>query len=1041
MRAPNVFTISPALPFLETVAAALFAGAIVPDAVSADDPLRLADATIYVPTRRAGRALAEAILRRTGGRTAVLPRILPLGALETTETELILAEPDPAAAGLPLPPAASSIWRRLRLAALIQRWAEAVGGALRRVDVSGTPIVDVEEAFRVATSTVDAFALAGDLAALIDELQIEGVAWRAFDELRMADYDDYWRITTTFLTVAIDQWPRVLEENGLVDPAARQIALVDAQAQRLADGDTQGPVIAIGSTGTNRATARLLAAIAHSPRGGIVLPGLDLALDAAAWAIVSGRLEAGQEPSFGHPQAAMARLLPILEIERKDVRALGCADPIDAERARFVAEALRPADTTDMWRAYRRKMPQRSLAAALDGVSLIEAADEREEALCLAIAMREILETPGRTAALVTPDRELARRVRGELARWSIEVHDTGGEPLALRPFGTLARLVAAAAASRCAAREVAALLAHPLATFGMARETVARLGALLEIGVLRVVATSGRAAETLFEDARGASRDKRAHDAQRRVTDNDWAAMAALWRTLVAALEPLCALKSRHDLARWVEAHRRAMAAVADAGAPAEADALEALFDELARGGEARLAFDAESYGLLFGRLSGEVTLGTTDEPHPRLTIYGLLEARLMPADVMLLGGLDEAIWPPQAKSDAFLNRPMRHELGLTPPERRIGQTAHDFAQAMGHRTVILSRARKRGGSPCVPSRFLLRLEALGEKAWRTARDRGRRFIEMAVALDGSAKAAVPATRPQPRPPVDLRPDQLSVTQIETLRRDPYSIYAEKILRLSPLPQLGEAIDASEFGTIMHDVLRRYVDSKSGIKPSGSTPAMERQLLRTMAAEAFEEAMEDPVFETFRWPAILKTIDTFLRFDMRQRLSAREIKVEETGRLALTLADGSPFTLSARADRIDWLHDGSAVLVDYKTGQPPGLKEVQVGFAPQLTLEAAMLREGGFGALHEGAIKATYLKLGGKDGGFERELKFDNEPFDDVVSRHVDGLQRLISSFRNADIGYPSRPFPKFARKYGDYDHLARVREWSLGADDEVAP
>ena len=1040
MRAPNVFTISPALPFLETFVAALFDGAIVPGAVSPDDPLRLADATIYVPTRRAARALAEAILRHTGGRTAVLPKILPLGALEATESELILAELDPAAAGLPLPPAASSIWRRLHLAALIQRWAEAVGGALRRVDVSGTAIVDEGEAFRVATSTVDAFALAGNLAALIDELQIEGIAWRAFDELRMAGFDDYWRITTTFLAIAIDQWPGVLRENGLVDPAARQIALVDAQAQRLASGDAQGPVIAIGSTGTNRATARLLAAIARSPRGGVVLPGLDLAMDEVAWSIVSGRLEAGQEPSFGHPQAAMARLLPILGIERGDVRALGSPEPVFADRVRFVAEALRPADTTEMWRAYSRKVPQRSLAAALDGVSLIEATDEREEALCLAIAMREVLETPGRTAALVTPDRELARRVRGELARWSIEVHDTGGEPLALRPLGLLARHVAAAAASRGAAREALALLAHPLASFGMARETVARLGALLEIGVLRVVAAGGKPVERLFDEARRAVQE-RPHDAQRRITEDDWAAMAVLWRKLVAALEPLCALDGRHDLACWVEAHRRAMAATADAGSLEEADALEALFAELEQAGDTGLAFDAEGYGLLFGRLAGEVTLGTTSEPHPHLTIYGLLEARLMPADVMLLGGLDETIWPPQARSDAFLNRPMRHDLGLTPPERRIGQTAHDFTQAMGHRTVILSRARKRGGSPCVPSRFLLRLSALGDKAWRAARDRGRRFIEMAEALDGSPREAVPATRPQPRPAVELRPHTLSVTQIETLRRDPYAIYASKILGLAPLPQLGAEIDASEFGTIMHGVLHRYVADRSGQGRSGTTPVEERRRLRAFAAEAFAEAMSDPVFETFRWPAILKTIDFFLRFDGRQRLSAREIKVEETGRLSIPLADGSPFTLIARADRIDWLDDGSAVLVDYKTGQPPGLQEVLVGFAPQLTLEAAMLREGGFGTPHQGAVRATYLKLGGKDGGSEREVKFDTEPFEQVVDRHFAGLHRLLSSFRAPQVGYPSRPFPKYARTYGDFDHLARVREWSLAADDETAP
>ncbi len=1033
MRAPNVVTISPALPFLDTFVTAFLDGAIVPD-VGLNAPLNLADTTIYVPTRRAAGVLGRIFLERSGGRSVVLPHILPLGALEATETALIFAEPDPVAAGLPLPPAASPIWRRLRLATLIQQWAEAIRGALCSIDPNGALVVDDREAFRVATSTVDAFALAGDLAGFIDEMLIENVAWRELDTLRMAAFDDYWRITTTFLSIASAQWPRILEENGLVDPAARQIALIDQQVRRLGDGRVSGPVVALGSTGTNRATARLLAAIAHAPRGAVVLPGLDLDLDARAWTMISGRLEDGEEASFGHPQAAMARLLPILGLSRAEVRPIGTPEVALADRARFVSEALRPADTTDVWRDYRRKVPQRSIVAALAGVSLIEAADEREEALCLAIAMREVLETPGRTAALVTPDRELARRVRGELLRWNVEVLDSGGAPLAESPLGLLARLVVAAA-SRMDAGAITALLAHPLTTFGAPRAEVARLAALLEIGVLRIVPLTGKTAAEIFEAARLAARDRHAHPAQGGIGAQDWTALEKLWRTLCDTLAPLRALDGSRPLNAWVEAHAAVIAAVAHDGAESEADALAALFAELTPAGAAPLSFDADAYNVFFGRVAGEIVLRNTDRPHPRLAIYGLLEARLMRADVMLLGGLDETIWPPQATSDAFLNRPMRHELGLSPPERRIGQTAHDFMQALGHGSVVISRARKRGGAPCVPSRFLLRLEALGGKAWEACRQRGAAVLALAHALDRPKQASVPIKRPRPTPPVALRPVRLSVTQIETLRRDPYAIYARHVLKLAPLAKVEPEIDASAFGSLMHEALHRFTKHAA----STGLPDARRAALMTIVRDLFADALRDPNFKAFRWPLILKAVEVFLRFDAKQRETAEAIVVETTGTLALTLADQSTFTLTARADRIDHHRDGTATLIDYKTGTPPGNREVQVGFAPQLTLEAAILKGGGFGTPHGGDVAATYLKLGGKDGGLERPLKFDDESFTDVTTRHFDGLHRLLSSFRDEATSYPSRPFPKYAKDYGEYDHLARVREWSLTGEDDV--
>jgi ATP-dependent helicase/nuclease subunit B len=296
-------------------------------------------------------------------------------------------------------------------------------------------------------------------------------------------------------------------------------------------------------------------------------------------------------------------------------------------------------------------------------------------------------------------------------------------------------------------------------------------------------------------------------------------------------------------------------------------------------------------------------------------------------------------------------------------------------------------------------------------------------------------AAAVVPVRRPKPTPPVALRPTTLSVTQIETLRRDPYAIYASHILRLVPLPRADDGYDPRQFGTALHDALHRFCQ----VPAASGTPAERQHALRSLLEKTFETSLADPDFATFRWPIVLKAATVFLTFDAEQRRTVRDVMTERSGRLDLTLTDETMFVLRARADRIDMHRDGSATLIDYKTGQVPGVNEVKVGFAPQLTLEAAILTAGGFDVPHRGATGATYLKLGGRDGGLVRPLEFEDATFDDVVERHVKGLVRLLSSLRHADVGYPSRPFPKYAKAYDDYDHLARVREWSLAGDDEI--
>jgi ATP-dependent helicase/nuclease subunit B len=1049
MQVAKVFTIAPGAPFLKTFVASLFEGRVLEGFPKNPGPLEMADTTIYVPTRRAARALAGELARAIGRPSIVLPRILPLGALEETETSLLFDEEGPSTE-LQLPQAAGEIERRMQLAGLILEWARALSHAIVSVSEHGKHAFDTRESFLVASTPADAWHLSGELAKLIDELIIEDVAWKRLDPLVLPEFDLYWRITLDFLNVAVEQWPRILAERGRVDKARRQVALIEVQSRRLQEDGMTRPVIAIGSTGSNRATARLLTAIARAPRGVVVLPGLDQDLDTVSWGLIAGGPGQDSEASFTHPQAALRRLLGILEVRREDVVSLGEVAPNLAKRGKFVSEALRPAESTGEWIAFHKCMDGNELEAALQGVSLIEARDEREEALALAIAMREVLETPGTTAALVTPDRNLARRVGAEMLRWGVLARDSAGEPLGVRPLGVLARLAIACAASQMAAPDLAALLRHPLVRLGLPRADIVRRAALLDIGLLRAACASSPLAESIVSEpaaliarARTEASGKFADPAKQRISSPEWDSVSDLVFRLGAQFAPLVNLRGKLTLDRWIGAHRHVIGAIIDSedagGESEDREALDGLFDGLADNASARMTFDAESYELFFAAVAGEVILPAVTPAHPRLQILGLLEARLIDADVLLLGGLDETVWPPQARTDAFLNRPMRAALGLTWPERKLGQTAHDFVQAIGKGKVILSRARKRDGAPMVASRFLQRMAALGGKAWEACRERGDTYRRLAWGIDRPHASALPAAsgRPLPRPSVALRPSQLSVTQIETLRRDPYALYAEKILRLKELDPVGGPSGAGDFGSAVHAALERFVADH----PVGSLPPDARQTLRTILREQLARQLQDPDFTAIEWPRLERTIEFFLGFEVKRRDKIKTIKTEHSGQLDLVLGDGSLFALVARADRIELNKDGTVTLVDYKTGTPPGMNEILVGFAPQLTLEAAMCVRGGFDLGQKiDTVEALYLKLGGTLGGEEKPVAFSraNASFMDVAEDHFCGLVALLSQFRDPATAYPPRPFPKFAKRYNAYDHLARVKEWSRGGGAE---
>src|SRR5262245_17445298 len=738
---PRVFTIPAAAPFVPTLVRALIDGTLgfapARDPI-AYDPMALAGATLYLPTRRACRLVRDRFLDIAGGRAAILPRIVPLGDLD--EDEIAFAQAAmPEDSVLDLPPAIDGLERRLLLAELVNRWARSP--ALR----------GERHAPLVVTGPAAALALADDLARLMDDMTTRQVPWERLDELVPDRFDQYWQLTLQFLKIAREAWPGILAERGAIEPAARRDLLIAAEARRLAF-KTDGPVIAAGSTGSMPATAELLATIAKLPHGAVVLPGLDTELDEASWTMIAGDAEGHAAP--GHPQFALQALLARMGITRDAVVRL--APPSGHGRERLVSEAFRPAAATHLW---RERVAEAAFLAhaggALDTVSSIEAAHPEQEALAIAIALREAVEEDGKTAALITPDRALARRVLAALARWSITVDDSGGDALADTPAGVFARLAAEAVIEGFPPVTLLALLKHPLIRLGAPEDSHARATAALERAVLRGPrprrGTDGlhRALAAFREELgklkRGERCDLHPSDPRATLAGADLQAANTLLIELISAVAPLeCLREAPHALAELAERHQHVVALLSDDGsgmpvafAGRDGAALATAFTEIATSPPAEhLRVPLGDYPETFA-----IAIGGRKVPEPprtgaRISVLGVLEARLTSFDRVVLGGLNEGSWPPDAKSDAWLSRPMRHALGLDLPERRISLSAHDFAQLVGAREVILSRATKAEGAPTVASRFLQRLATVAGERWAAVRKPGDRYVPSARVL-----------------------------------------------------------------------------------------------------------------------------------------------------------------------------------------------------------------------------------------------------------------------------------------------------------------
>lgn len=954
-----------------------FTTAFLPALVKGLDEMfgeRLEEALILLPSRRAALALREA-LRPADGSTRLCPRIQPIGEVE--EDALLL---DPQSA-LDLPPAIDPIRRRLLLARLV-RAVEAASGHTPNVDRS--------------------VRLAGDLAHFLDELQTEEIDTTRLDRLVPEELAEHWQRTLSFLKILDSAWPGMLADEGRVDPARRRHLLLEARAQSWRDRPPSFPVVVAGVTGTIPAVARLMEVVASLPDGHLVLQGFDPASGAIA------------TPT--HPLAPLATLLERIGAAPSMVRPWPCAGAATARErlARRIGEVM-PAGGDEL------------PAAATNGLVLETWREPAAAAVSTALHLREAMEQPDRTAALVTTDRNFARRVAIELSRYGIVVDDSAGTPLDQTPPGSLVLLAAHAAVEAFPPASLLALLKHPLAQGGQDQGTFRRMVRALERGVLRGPRPAG-GLDGVLAVLRNPGTRWAAPVAPEKLAEwfGGFAQAAAPLAELLSGQEPALPadiLRHHLHLLRWL--------ATDEEGSDAEFYAREAGAEiagflprlEMALADEP--AMPPSAWPALLAVLMAEIPVRPRRPRHPRIAIRGRFEARLLDADLVVVAGLDEGAWPEDADAGPWLNRAMRQTLGLPPVDAKIGVAGHDLLGQFAAQELVLVRSRRDpAGSPTTPSRFLVRLEAAlrgpGLLGQVQAGDARAALVER---LDASHPATRRIDRPRPQPRRSARPTEIWATEVETLLDDPYLFYVQKILGLRELEPVDAQAGAAERGNAVHDALEAFVREHPELLPLAPL-----EVLRAQGLAAFARFSHYPQVTALWWPRFLRAAERVIQAELMRRCAGIQVLAERSGSWPVLLGERR-IELKAKADRLERLPDGRVAIIDYKTGQIPSFREVVGLRRPQILIQGLIARNGRFGHLAQCEIAELALwSLAGR-GAFDTTLVEDMAEY---LNQLEDGIVRLLAWFDDPANPYAAVAKAEVARRQDGYEHLSRVAEWT---------
>ena len=999
MAPRNVYSIDAGLPFARDLAVGVKKLAATPE--------RLARGLILLPSRRAARALQEAFLDVSSGQPMLLPRMLPIGELGGDDG---LAD---AIGGLGvdagLPPAISALRRQVILAKLLRHFP--LGG--------------------VRPSHPQAMLLAQSLADLMDQLYNADATAAQLTSLLPDQFSAHWQDIMTLLQILIERWPNLLAGEGVMDAVDRRNQLVRRRAAAWQAAPPDQLIVVAGSTGSIAATRSLISVVATLPDGHVVLPGLDR-MAQSQWAAIS--------TDSGHPQYQLAQLLLHLDMTPDEVQdwvsVSADAPPTLAARRRLMREVFRPAVLSARWQQLggASDLIEQN---ALDGLKLVTGRDRREEAGLVALMLREVLETPEKTAALVTPDRQLAELVIADLARWQIQIEDSAGQRLALTAVGRFLQLLADAVSSDFAPVPLLSLLKHPFAAGGMAPNAFRRQVDRVELAALRGLRPEGGLQGLLERLKDPLLRQFLTHH----VIDNlqplikAWAAPNPTLASLAAGLADAAELLASPDMVHADAAASRGGGALLLWQGSAGKVASDLLRDLAVDGHD--VAIDSDDMPQIFRQFLESQTVHPHGSPHPRLAILGAVEARMQPAQAVekhriILAGFNEGHWPPHPDVDPWMNAAMREAVGLPPRNWRSGLSAHDVYMASCSREVIITRAEKDAGTPTTKSRWLQRLEVvLNALGLEGSIDTGKQEMDWFQQLHPVASPK-PASRPTPIPPIKARPRRFSATEIDVWMTDPYAIYAKKILRLKPLDPVDRPSDAALRGTLFHDALAEFTTAHA----RGELDETALDELLAIGRNVFDRQIQTPSTRMFWWPRFEAVAKWFIETEHNRRANLAEVYAETKGQIMLNAPAGM-ITLSARADRLERDHHGNLTIIDYKTGVVPSQKQVRDGIRNQLAVEGLIAAEGGFGGLAPGIVLALeYWQISGRKfapGVIQSRL---TNVFDAELMRQR--LEALAAHYDNPQSSYPSEPDPTTVPTFKPYEHLSRSLEWRNGGSHE---
>lgn len=953
------------------------------DQMSIKDNIPLSQIKIYVPTRRAIRTLKDAFLRRSEGKPRILPIIQAIGDSDEDEVSFLTSQ------AVNIPPAIDGIERQIILARFLEKtWPDHY-------------------------SFTNVLPIAGELGRLIDQIHTEDISLEALSDLvDLQEFAEHWEITVSFLRTLLQEiWPQYLQSVSKIDAGLHRRLKIQSVADFYRDYPPRHPVIIAGSTGSHPAMRALINVVRQNENGFVFLPALDQVMDDHTWLCVAE----------GHPQYFLKKLLDICKVERKNVRPYACHAP-DQNRLFTISEMMRPAEKTDAWQGLVDPLAQDKISKGINNITLCGCDNEDHEARTIALSMAEIAAdlNQEKTCVLITPDRDLSARVQSHLRQWGIVCDDSAGQSLQQTSIGRFAL-----SALECEQAEQI----YPVSFLATLKNSLAGGGNFenfrthlrhFEKDILRGVRPNGPI-----------------HDLKKQTDKNH-----DFIDHIVALFKPLTSLSNVScSVDDWLKAHIQTLENIAKTsekdGASRlwvgyEGEALAQFFEKIQGCAGAMPKLNQDGYREFMSVMMKGVEVRPPYGTHPRLKILGQIEARMASADRVILAGLNEGIWPPESGFDTWMSRPMRAKFGLPSLEQKTTLAAHDLASALGGAEVFLTFSKRRESQTVLPSRWIQRMDTLLTAAKidkiRWPDIKGGKYIQWADELH-KAKDVRSCMRPTPTPSLDRRPTQFSITDIERWMRDPYALYAKKILRLKKLKNIDEDMSVADKGTLIHAVMEKFTK----IQPQKLSSDALGDILK-IGKDVFVEQSLSPEIHGLWWPRFEKAARWMIAHEDQWRKETMQIESEKECLSTLKIND-IEYILTGKADRFEKRTGDTYALIDYKTGGVPATKDVVFGIASQLPLEAYSLCPDGSCELHYWSLSGA--GTGGKASIAQGQKGEDGQT---LAQEAGEGLRALMTVFADEKTPYLASPDPTVMinANYNDYAHLERIAEWSVIDGDD---